>query len=152
MDGGDACLVYLAQHADTYIYIYIYPARTYNPTCISMHTCVHTQSGSLRTRGQIDRYYSRFPFQLFSVKTAPHKGTRGGEKRGGKKKRKQEREANFCRKFRFERRKKKKKRKEKRNAFPFNSVENILDPVVSILIRLKSSSRLFPSLGIPRKM
>lgn len=112
-----------------------------------MHTCVHTQSGSLRTRGQIDRYYSRFPFQLFSVETATIK-EQGVEKNGGRGKKKEEtREANFCRKFRFQRGKKRKeKKKKKKNAFPFNSIENILDLVVSILIRLKSSSRLFQAL------
>lgn len=92
---------------DTRGYVY---TRTYNPTCISMHTCVHTQSGSLRTRGQIDRYYSRFPFQLFSVETATIK-EQGWKKTGeGEGKKKETGEANFCRKFRFERRKKKRKK------------------------------------------
>lgn len=78
-----------------------------------MHTCVHTQSGSLRTRGQIDRYYSRFPFQLFSVETAPHKGTRGGEKRGREKKEETGKGGKFLSKISI-RAKKKKEEKERK--------------------------------------
>lgn len=80
-----------------------------------MHTCVHTQSGSLRTRGQIDRYYSRFPFQLFSVETATIK-EQGVEKNGGrgKKKRKRGRQISVENFDSNEEKKEKKRRKKKK--------------------------------------
>lgn len=92
---------------DTRGYVY---TRTYNPTCISMHTCVHTQSGSLRTRGQIDRYYSRFPFQLFSMETAIKE--QGVEKNGGGRgEKKGNRGGKFLSKISIRAKKKKKKKR-----------------------------------------
>lgn len=129
---------------DTRGYVY---TRTYNPTCISMHMCVHTQSGSLRTRGQIDRYYSRFPFQLFSVETATIK-EQGVEKNGGGRgEKKENRGGKFLSKISI---RAKKKKKEKKNAFPFNSVENIPDRFDFNPLEIEQQA--VPSLGIPRKM